>query len=93
MWPFSQAEIEGTTGRIVELLLDESSQPAAAPGTSRADLVERIVRGGFPEAAARGAVLKTFPAIARGAERRGRQASVAVLSVLARFFEASGNAS
>jgi predicted AAA+ superfamily ATPase len=53
LWPFSQAEIEGVAGRIVELLLDESSRPGGAPATSREDLIERIVRGGFPEAVAR----------------------------------------
>ncbi len=53
LWPFSQAEIEGVTGRIVELLLDGSSQPSSAPASTREDLIERIVRGGFPEAVAR----------------------------------------
>jgi predicted AAA+ superfamily ATPase len=52
LWPFSQAEIEGVSGRIVELLLGESSRPvptATLAGT-RKSLIERIVRGGFPEA-------------------------------------------
>lgn len=53
LWPFSQAEMEGVTGRIVELLLDESSRPGGAPTSTREDLIERIVRGGFPEAVAR----------------------------------------
>jgi hypothetical protein len=53
LWPFSQAEIEGVTGRIIELLLEESSQPDPAPASPRADLIERIARGGFPEALAR----------------------------------------
>lgn len=53
LWPFSQAEIEGTPGGIVELLLGESSQLGPAPASSREDLVGRIVRGGFPEAVAR----------------------------------------
>jgi predicted AAA+ superfamily ATPase len=53
LWPFSQTEIEGVPGRIVELLLDGSSQPGIAPSISREDLVERIVRGGFPEAVER----------------------------------------
>ena len=52
LWPFSQAEIEGVPGRIVELLLGESSRPAptTAPTDTRKSLIERIVRGGFPEA-------------------------------------------
>ncbi len=54
LWPFSQAEIEGVTGGIVELLLDGSSRPAAAPAIPRRELIERIVRGGFPEAVVRG---------------------------------------
>ncbi len=53
LWPFSQAEIEGVPGQIIELLLDESSRPNRAPASTREDLVERIVRGGFPEAVAR----------------------------------------
>jgi uncharacterized protein len=53
LWPFSQAEIEGVPGQIVELLLDGSSQPSPAPASTREDLIERIVRGGFPEAVAR----------------------------------------
>lgn len=55
LWPFSQAEIEGVAGRIIELLLDESSRPPLAPASTREDLIERIVRGGFPEAVTRGA--------------------------------------
>jgi predicted AAA+ superfamily ATPase len=52
LWPFSQAEIEGVSGRIVELLLGESSRPVptTAPTGARKSLIERIVRGGFPEA-------------------------------------------
>ena len=52
LWPFSQAEIEGVPGRIVELLLGESSRPVptTAPTGARKSLIERIVRGGFPEA-------------------------------------------
>ncbi len=53
LWPFSQAEIEGVAGRMVELLLDESASPGDGLETSRDDLIERIVRGGFPEAVAR----------------------------------------
>src|ERR1039458_7682080 len=55
LWPFSQAEIEGVSGRIVELLLGESSRPGptTAPTGTRKSLIERIVRGGFPEALAR----------------------------------------
>ena len=53
LWPFSQAEIEGVPGRIVELLLDGTTRTAPAPASVRGDLIDRIVRGGFPEAIAR----------------------------------------
>jgi uncharacterized protein len=54
LWPLSQAEIEGVGGELVDRLLNGSSQ-AAAPATPRRELVERIARGGFPEAVARDA--------------------------------------
>ena len=52
LWPFSQAEIEGVSGRIVERLLGESSRPVptTVPAETRKSLIERIVYGGFPEA-------------------------------------------
>lgn len=54
LWPFSQVEIEGVAGGFVELLLHDSSpRTATAPATSREELVERIARGGFPEAVGR----------------------------------------
>ena len=53
LWPFSQAEIEGVPGRIVELLLEESSRPDPTPAGTRKSLIGRVVRGGFPEAVAR----------------------------------------
>ena len=52
LWPFSQAEIEGVEGTVVERLLNGSS-PAATPSTPRRELIERIIRGGFPEVVAR----------------------------------------
>ncbi len=53
LWPFSQAEIEGVPGTAVGLLLDESPRPGPAPAVPRGELIERIARGGFPEALAR----------------------------------------
>jgi uncharacterized protein len=53
LWPFSQAELEGVSGRMVDWLLEEQAHPPDAPATSRAELIERVVRGGFPEAVAR----------------------------------------
>ena len=55
LWPFSQAEIEGVVGGIVDQLLGDAPRFAATPATPREDLIERIVRGGFPEAVGRGA--------------------------------------
>lgn len=54
LWPLSQAELEGAASALPELLLDPLAQPASAPSSSRADIVERIVRGGYPEAVRRG---------------------------------------
>lgn len=53
LWPFSQAEIEGVPGRIVELLLDDCPRPGPVPASACEDLIGRIARGGFPEAVAR----------------------------------------
>jgi uncharacterized protein len=54
LWPFSQAEIEDVPGRIVELLFDQRARPPVAPACSRADMIDRIARGGYPEALRRG---------------------------------------
>lgn len=54
LWPFSQAEIEGESkAQAVDLLLEGSSHPSPAPATPRSELIERLTRGGFPEAVAR----------------------------------------
>jgi predicted AAA+ superfamily ATPase len=53
LWPFSQAEIEGAPGGMVGWLLGNSAQPPEAPATPRVELIERVARGGFPEAVAR----------------------------------------
>jgi|SRR6185437_6395268 len=53
LWPFSQAEIEGTIGRLPELLFAHSPPTTPAALCSRDELIGRIVRGGFPEAVAR----------------------------------------
>lgn len=53
LWPFSQAEIEGVGGQLIELLLGDSSLPSSAPATPRGELVDRVTRGGFPEAVSR----------------------------------------
>ncbi len=53
LWPFSQAEIEGKEGQLVECLLDPEVKPPPAPQVPRANLIERVARGGFPEAVSR----------------------------------------
>ena len=55
LWPFSQAEIESVPSQMVDWLLDPAAQPPAAPAVPRSELIERIARGGFPEAVARSA--------------------------------------
>ncbi len=54
LWPFSQAELEGVPGKIVDWLLDPTAKPPPAPAVPRSKLIERVARGGFPEAVARG---------------------------------------
>lgn len=46
--PLSQAEIEGVESRFIERLFD--GEPIAFTGQGSEDLVERMLRGGFPEA-------------------------------------------
>lgn len=53
LWPFSQAEIEGVAGGMVDRLLDSAAPPSQAPETPRPELIERVLRGGFPEAVER----------------------------------------
>jgi uncharacterized protein len=53
LWPFSQAEIEDVAGGMVGWLLGNSTRPPEAQATPRQALIERIARGGFPEAVAR----------------------------------------
>jgi uncharacterized protein len=53
LWPFSQAEIEGVPGGMVGWLLGNAARPPDAPAISKAALVGRVARGGFPEAVSR----------------------------------------
>lgn len=52
LWPFSQAEIGSARVQLAELLLGKALPPTA-PASAREDLLDRIVRGGFPEALVR----------------------------------------
>ena len=49
LWPLSQAEIDKTEGRFVEMMFAQDPLPAFAGEETRAGYAERIVRGGFPE--------------------------------------------
>ena len=52
LWPFSQGELEARVDRFVDTVFDD--EPRFPDGTvARDELVERLTRGGFPEAARR----------------------------------------
>lgn len=54
LWPFSQAELEGDAGRsFIQMLFQPQSGDIAPAAGDRENLVERLVRGGFPEAVER----------------------------------------
>lgn len=50
LWPFTQGEIAGAPEDFLGRLFGDDSPPVKVPGVDRSELVERIVRGGFPEA-------------------------------------------
>ena len=49
LWPFSQGEIEGTTEGFIDRVFLNKTPSGFASNESRATLVERVIRGGFPE--------------------------------------------
>lgn len=52
LWPFSQGELEGRVDRFVDVAFDD--EPNFPEGTvTREELLERLTRGGFPEATRR----------------------------------------
>jgi predicted AAA+ superfamily ATPase len=53
LWPFSQAEIAGIDPGGVPALLEQGTRPPTAPSTGREEMIERLARGGFPEAVSR----------------------------------------
>ena len=53
LWPLSQGEIEGRVEGFIDALFATSSPAADLPAESRTNLVERALRGGFPEAVRR----------------------------------------
>ena len=55
LWPLSQGELAGVREGFIDALFAAAKPGLGMTGTTRADLVERALRGGFPEAVARGA--------------------------------------
>ena len=51
--PLSQAEIEGSNNNLVDALFDDAPWVRRAVRTDRADIVRRLLGGGFPEAMGR----------------------------------------
>lgn len=54
LWPLSQGELAGRSEGFIDALFAAANMGLGATGEARADLVERALRGGFPEAVARG---------------------------------------
>ena len=50
LWPLSQAEIDGTTGEFVRAVFADAALEHFQGESTRADVAERITRGGFPRA-------------------------------------------
>lgn len=53
LWPLSQGELVGRREGFIDALFAAGSMKLSATGEARADLVDRALRGGFPEAVAR----------------------------------------
>lgn len=54
LWPLSAAELEGHPGvAVAKSLLEEGAPPPSPPPVDREALVDRLLRGGFPEAVER----------------------------------------
>lgn len=53
LWPFAQTELERSTGNLVDSWFADGPLPKTPPN-DRNDVLLRLLRGGFPEAVARG---------------------------------------
>ena len=53
LWPFSQGEIDGEPDRFVDAAFDRGAALAHSSVLRRRDYLERVARGGFPEAVRR----------------------------------------
>lgn len=53
LWPFSQGEIDGTPDRFVDVAFDRGPSLTHGSTARRRDYLERVARGGYPEAVRR----------------------------------------
>jgi uncharacterized protein len=53
LWPFAQGEIDGAPDRFVDAVFTTPADLSTAATLHRSDYLDRIVRGGFPEAVER----------------------------------------
>ena len=53
LWPLAQGELDGTADRFIDAVFDRGDALTHESAVTRQEYAERIVRGGFPEAAAR----------------------------------------
>ncbi len=49
LWPFSQGELEGVQEDFIDRLFGDEFKPAVTSVLERAQLLQRILRGGYPE--------------------------------------------
>lgn len=49
LWPLAEAELAGSAGDFVDTLFQPGAFDFSVPSTSRTDVLERAVRGGYPE--------------------------------------------
>lgn len=49
LWPLSQGEIDGTREGFLDAVFAETLPSLKGTGESRADIVQRVLRGGYPE--------------------------------------------
>src|SRR5580658_7050517 len=53
LWPLAQGELDGTADQFIDAVFDRGDALTHESAVSRQEYAERVVRGGFPEAAAR----------------------------------------
>lgn len=53
LWPLSHGEIDGVEDAFVDTVFGVDPLPTSPPGPDRAGLLDRVLRGGFPEVVAR----------------------------------------